>query len=108
VNLRFSLRVAIRSWQDRLEPLFSIANPAPGPSADAWPGLIQLSREAIAKVRPGIGVFALQKEGHLRRPQSPSRPHGHPRGPQTLTPQHDASQPTPTPFVTCPNSPRGR
>jgi hypothetical protein len=64
VNLRFSLRVAIRSWQDRLEPLFSIANPAPGPSADAWPGLIQLSREAIAKVRPGIGVFALQKEGY--------------------------------------------
>ncbi|MFG2371574.1 helix-turn-helix domain-containing protein [Streptomyces sp. NPDC048504] len=32
--------------------------------ADAWPGLIQLCREAIAKVRPGIGVFALQKEGY--------------------------------------------
>ncbi|MFI6545810.1 helix-turn-helix domain-containing protein [Streptomyces prunicolor] len=91
-------RAAIRSWQDRLEPLSSIANPTPGPPADtqayayllglylgdgcisahprgtgyylriacadAWPGLIQLCREAIAKVRPGIGVFALQKEGY--------------------------------------------
>lgn len=27
-------------------------------------GLIQLCREAIAKVRPDIGVFALQKEGY--------------------------------------------
>ncbi|MFJ9377481.1 helix-turn-helix domain-containing protein [Streptomyces sp. NPDC101455] len=33
--------------------------------ADAWSGLIQLCREAIAKVRPGIGVFALQKEGYV-------------------------------------------
>ncbi|MGW0330707.1 helix-turn-helix domain-containing protein [Streptomyces sp. NPDC003011] len=31
--------------------------------ADAWPGLIQQCREAITKVRPGIGVYALQKEG---------------------------------------------
>ncbi|WP_329290619.1 transcriptional regulator [Streptomyces pseudovenezuelae] len=32
--------------------------------ADAWPGLIQECREAIAKVRPGIGVCALQREGY--------------------------------------------
>jgi hypothetical protein len=32
--------------------------------ANAWPGLLQLCREAIAKVRPGIGVYALQKEGY--------------------------------------------
>ena len=95
-------RAAIRSWQDRLEPLPSIANPDPGPPADdrayayllglclclclcdgrisphprrtgyylriacadAWPGLIHLCREAITKVRPGIGVYALQKEGY--------------------------------------------
>ncbi|MGW0830024.1 helix-turn-helix domain-containing protein [Streptomyces prunicolor] len=91
-------RAAIRSWQDRLEPLPSITTPTPGPPADtqayayllglylgdgclsahprgtgyylriacadAWPGLIQLCREAITKVRPGIGVFALQKEGY--------------------------------------------
>jgi hypothetical protein len=31
--------------------------------ADAWPGLIQECREAITKVRPGIGVHALQREG---------------------------------------------
>lgn len=91
-------RAAIRSWQDRLEPLPGIAAPAPGPPADdhayayllglylgdgcisahprgtghylriacadAWPGLIQLCREAITRVRPGIGVYALQKEGY--------------------------------------------
>ncbi|MFG2548857.1 helix-turn-helix domain-containing protein [Streptomyces sp. NPDC048581] len=31
--------------------------------ADAWPGLIRQCREAITQVRPGIGVYALQKEG---------------------------------------------
>jgi len=91
-------RAAIRSWQDRLDPLPSITTPAPGPPADnqayayllglylgdgcvsahprgtgyylriacadAWPGLLQLCREAISKVRPGIGVYVLQKEGY--------------------------------------------
>jgi hypothetical protein len=32
--------------------------------ADAWPGLMQQCREAITKVRPGIGVYLLQKEGY--------------------------------------------
>ncbi|MFG2781812.1 helix-turn-helix domain-containing protein [Streptomyces prunicolor] len=92
-------RAAIRSWQDRLEPLPNVTTPAPGPPADnqayayllglylgdgcvsahprgtghylriacadAWPGLIQLCREAITKVRPGIGVSAVQKEGYV-------------------------------------------
>ena len=31
--------------------------------ADAWPGLIELCREAITSVRPGIGVYTLQKQG---------------------------------------------
>ena len=31
--------------------------------ADAWPGLMELCREAIARVRPGIGVYTLQKQG---------------------------------------------
>ena len=31
--------------------------------ADAWPGLIELCREAIRKVRPGIGVSILQRQG---------------------------------------------
>jgi hypothetical protein len=90
-------RAAIRSWQERIEPLPRMASPDPGPPADeraysyllglylgdgcisahprgtgyylriacadAWPGLIQLCREAITQVRPGIGVYALQKEG---------------------------------------------
>ncbi|MEU5039762.1 helix-turn-helix domain-containing protein [Streptomyces griseorubiginosus] len=90
-------RGAIRSWQQRLEPLPRIAPPDPGPPADnqaysyllglylgdgcisahtrggyylriacadAWPGLIEECRVAITKVRPGIGVYALQKEGY--------------------------------------------
>ncbi|MEU1176113.1 helix-turn-helix domain-containing protein [Streptomyces sp. NPDC005820] len=89
-------RAAIRSWQDRLEPLPRIAPQDPGPPADecayayllglylgdgcisphrrsgyylriacadAWPGLIELCREAIRKVRPGIGVYILQRQG---------------------------------------------
>ncbi|MCX4909514.1 helix-turn-helix domain-containing protein [Streptomyces sp. NBC_00878] len=90
-------RAAIRSWQDRIEPLPRMTTPDPGPPADeaayayllglylgdgcisphmrgtgyylrvacadAWPGLLQLCREAIAKVRPGIGVYVLQKQG---------------------------------------------
>ncbi|MFF3843839.1 helix-turn-helix domain-containing protein [Streptomyces sp. NPDC002328] len=31
--------------------------------ADAWPGLLQQCREAITKVRPAVGVYALQKQG---------------------------------------------
>jgi hypothetical protein len=31
--------------------------------ADAWPGLVQQCREAISRVRPGIGVYARQKQG---------------------------------------------
>jgi hypothetical protein len=31
--------------------------------ADAWPGLMQLCREAITRVRPGVGVYAVQKQG---------------------------------------------
>ncbi|MER5715930.1 helix-turn-helix domain-containing protein [Streptomyces sp. NPDC002132] len=31
--------------------------------ADAWPGLIRQCREAIVKVRPAVGVYALQKQG---------------------------------------------
>ncbi|MGW3357791.1 helix-turn-helix domain-containing protein [Streptomyces bungoensis] len=31
--------------------------------ADAWPGLIRQCREAITKVRPGVGVYTLQKQG---------------------------------------------
>ncbi|MGW0814800.1 transcriptional regulator [Streptomyces viridiviolaceus] len=31
--------------------------------ADAWPGLLQECRDAIAKVRPGIGVYDAQKQG---------------------------------------------
>ncbi|MGW6734422.1 helix-turn-helix domain-containing protein [Streptomyces sp. NPDC055013] len=31
--------------------------------ADAWPGLLRQCREAITKVRPGIGVYTLQKQG---------------------------------------------
>ena len=90
-------RAAIRSWQQRLEPLPRMASPDPGPPADnqaysylmglylgdgcisahprggyylriacadAWPGLIQECRETIAKVRPGIGVYNLQKVGY--------------------------------------------
>ena len=90
-------RAAIRSWQQRLEPLPGIATPDPGPPADnpayayllglylgdgclsahprgtgyylriacadAWPGLMQLCREAIVKVRPGLGVCTLQRQG---------------------------------------------
>ncbi|MEU9050991.1 helix-turn-helix domain-containing protein [Streptomyces sp. NPDC048384] len=32
--------------------------------ADAWPGLLQQCREAITQVRPGIGVYTLQKQGY--------------------------------------------
>ncbi|MFF5478738.1 helix-turn-helix domain-containing protein [Streptomyces sp. NPDC012935] len=32
--------------------------------ADAWPGLLRQCREAITKVRPGIGVHTLQKQGY--------------------------------------------
>jgi hypothetical protein len=32
--------------------------------ADAWPGLIRECREAITRVRPGIGVYALPKQGY--------------------------------------------
>jgi hypothetical protein len=32
--------------------------------SDAWPGLMQLCREAIRDVRPGIGVYTLQKQGY--------------------------------------------
>ncbi|MEF9903161.1 helix-turn-helix domain-containing protein [Streptomyces sp. P9-A2] len=31
--------------------------------ADAWPGLIELCREAIARARPGIGIYTQQKQG---------------------------------------------
>ncbi|MFF3708327.1 helix-turn-helix domain-containing protein [Streptomyces phaeochromogenes] len=87
-------RAAIRSWQERIEPLPRMATSDPGPPADerayayllglylgdgcmrgtgyylrvacadAWPGLLQLCREAITKVRPGIGVYILQKQGY--------------------------------------------
>jgi hypothetical protein len=33
--------------------------------ADAWPGLIQRCREAIGAVRPGVGVYGVQKEGYV-------------------------------------------
>ncbi|MGC9540295.1 helix-turn-helix domain-containing protein [Streptomyces sp. UG1] len=32
--------------------------------ADAWPGLLLQCCEAITKVRPGIGVYTLQKQGY--------------------------------------------
>jgi hypothetical protein len=91
-------RAAIRSWQQRMEPLPRMASPDPGPPADnqayayllglylgdgcisahprgtgyylriacadAWPGLIAECRDAITTVRPGIGVYTLQKEGY--------------------------------------------
>ncbi|MCL6733773.1 helix-turn-helix domain-containing protein [Streptomyces neyagawaensis] len=89
-------RAAIRSWQERVEPLPRMTTPDPGPPADdpaysyllglylgdgclsahprgghylriacadAWPGLVRLCREAIAQVRPGVGVYAQQKQG---------------------------------------------
>lgn len=31
--------------------------------ADAWPGLIELCRDAITKVRPAVRVYLMQKEG---------------------------------------------
>ncbi|MFJ3301671.1 transcriptional regulator [Streptomyces sp. NPDC086549] len=31
--------------------------------ADAWPGLLQQCRDAITKVRPGVGVYTLPREG---------------------------------------------
>ncbi|MEW2156668.1 helix-turn-helix domain-containing protein [Streptomyces sp. NPDC007189] len=31
--------------------------------ADAWPDLLRQCREAITKVRPGVGVYAVQKQG---------------------------------------------
>ncbi|MGW4273221.1 helix-turn-helix domain-containing protein [Streptomyces seoulensis] len=31
--------------------------------ADAWPGLVQQCRETITRVRPGVGVFTVQKQG---------------------------------------------
>ncbi|MEU5085796.1 helix-turn-helix domain-containing protein [Streptomyces sp. NPDC021356] len=31
--------------------------------ADAWPGLLQECREAITAVRPGVGVYSVQKQG---------------------------------------------
>ena len=88
-------RAAIRSWQDRLEPLLRTP-PPPGPPsdalayayllglylgdgcirrhpgggyylriacADAWPGLMRLCREAITRVRPGVRVHTLRKQG---------------------------------------------
>ncbi|MFB6845737.1 helix-turn-helix domain-containing protein [Streptomyces sp. NPDC056373] len=33
--------------------------------ADAWPGLIEQCRQAIAKVRPGVGVYLAKKEGYV-------------------------------------------
>ncbi|MEI5523427.1 helix-turn-helix domain-containing protein [Streptomyces brasiliscabiei] len=91
-------RAAIRSWQERLEPLSRMTVPDPGPPADehayayllglylgdgcisahprgtgyylriacadAWPGLIEQCREAMTKVRPGVGVYALQQQGY--------------------------------------------
>ncbi|MCZ9347104.1 helix-turn-helix domain containing protein [Streptomyces sp. TRM76130] len=33
--------------------------------ADAWPGLVERCREAIASVRPGQGVYGLQKKGYV-------------------------------------------
>ncbi|MEU3515820.1 helix-turn-helix domain-containing protein [Streptomyces sp. NPDC006654] len=90
-------RAAIRSWQQRLQPLPRMAAPDPGPPADdcayayllglylgdgcisahprgvgyylriacadAWPGLMQQCCEAITKVRPGVGVYVLQRQG---------------------------------------------
>ncbi|WP_432195187.1 helix-turn-helix domain-containing protein [Streptomyces sp. bgisy027] len=32
--------------------------------ADAWPGLLQQCHDAITEVRPGIGVYTLQKQGY--------------------------------------------
>ncbi|MBB5931361.1 hypothetical protein FHS34_006869 [Streptomyces echinatus] len=32
--------------------------------ADAWPGLMRLCREAITNVRPGVSVYAVQKQGY--------------------------------------------
>ncbi|MFJ7072557.1 helix-turn-helix domain-containing protein [Streptomyces sp. NPDC098781] len=32
--------------------------------ADAWPGLLRQCRDAIKQVRPGIGVYTLQKQGY--------------------------------------------
>ncbi|MFH9730782.1 helix-turn-helix domain-containing protein [Streptomyces sp. NPDC017260] len=32
--------------------------------ANAWPGLIRQCQEAITRVRPGLGVYALRKEGY--------------------------------------------
>ncbi|GEK02866.1 helix-turn-helix domain-containing protein [Streptomyces sp. 1-11] len=88
-------RAAIRSWQDRLEPLPRMS-PPPGPPsdtgayayllglylgdgcvsphprggyylriacADAWPGLMQMCREAITRVRPGVRVHTVRKQG---------------------------------------------
>jgi hypothetical protein len=90
-------RATIRSWQDRLEPLPSIALRDPRPPADdqayayllglylgdgcisahprgtgyylriacadAWPGLIQLCREAMRRCAPA-SASSLQKEGY--------------------------------------------
>ncbi|KOV73364.1 hypothetical protein ADL00_04480 [Streptomyces sp. AS58] len=89
-------RAAIRSWQDRMEPLPRMTQPAPGPPADqqayayllglylgdgcvsphprgghylrvfcadAWPGLIQECRDAILRVRPGVRVHTVPKQG---------------------------------------------
>ncbi|MFC7306481.1 helix-turn-helix domain-containing protein [Streptomyces monticola] len=33
--------------------------------ADAWPGLIELCREAITAVRPEVGVHLLQRQGYV-------------------------------------------
>lgn len=88
-------RAAIRSWQDRLEPLPRMS-PPPGPPsdtgayvyllglylgdgcvsphphggyylriacADAWPGLMRMCREAITRVRPGVRVHTVRKQG---------------------------------------------
>ncbi|PZT69738.1 transcriptional regulator [Streptomyces sp. SW4] len=32
--------------------------------ADAWPGLLQQCREAITRVRPGVGVHTVRKQGY--------------------------------------------
>lgn len=89
-------RAAIRSWQDRIEPLPRTLSADPGPPsddrayayllglylgdgcisphlrggyylriacADSWPGLMRQCREAIGKVRPGISICTMRKEG---------------------------------------------
>ncbi len=63
--------------------------------ADAWPGLLQQCRDAITQVRPGVGVYTVQKQGcTMVTSYSRSWPHLFPQhGPGRKHERHIALEP---------------